>query len=72
MRYPAYGVLVSGEREKSSHKWQQSESGMSPLIDILTKPGELVVDPFAGSGTFLKVAKELGRKAIGAEINCSK
>ena len=69
MRYPAYDILVSGEREKSSHKWQQSESGVAPLIDILTKPGELVVDPFAGSGTFLKVAKELGRKAIGAEIN---
>jgi len=67
-RYPAYDVLLSGQREKSSHEWQQSESGMYPLIDILTTPGELVVDPFAGSGTFLKVAHENGRRAIGAEI----
>lgn len=68
MRFSAYDVLISEQREKSSHEWQQSESGVFPLIDILTKPGELVVDTFAGSGTFLKVAQENGRKAIGAEI----
>lgn len=68
MRYPAFDVLLSGQREKSSHEWQQSESGMYPLIDIFTKPGELVVDPFAGSGTFGKVATENGRRFIGAEI----
>jgi 16S rRNA G966 N2-methylase RsmD len=69
MRFSAYDVLVSEEREKDSHEWQQSESGVRSLIEILTKPNELVVDPFAGSGTFLKVAKSLGRKSIGAEIN---
>ena len=68
MRYSAYDVLVSEQREKFGHEWQQSESGVYSLIDILTKPGELVVDPFAGSGTFLKVASENGRRAIGAEI----
>lgn len=69
MRFSAYDVLVSGEREKSSHEWQQSESGVYPLIDIFTKPGELVVDPFSGAGTFGKVAVENGRRFIGAEIN---
>jgi len=68
MRYPAYDVLVSTQREKFSHEWQQSEGGVKSLIEIFSKPGELVVDPFSGSGTFLKVAKELGRKTIGAEI----
>ncbi len=68
MRYPAYDVLISGQREKSSHEWQQSESGVYQLIDIFSRPGELIVDPFAGSGTFLKVAYENGRRAIGAEI----
>jgi hypothetical protein len=68
MRFSAYDVLISEQREKNNHEWQQSESGVKGLIEILTKPGELVVDPFAGSGTFIKVAQQLGRKAIGAEI----
>ena len=68
MRFSAYDVLLSEQREKFGHEWQQSESGVYSLIDILTKPGELVVDPFSGAGTFGKVATENGRKFIGAEI----
>ena len=33
-----------------------------------TQPGEFVLDPFAGSGTTLKVAKELERHYVGYEI----
>jgi DNA modification methylase len=39
------------------------------LLSISTMPGDCVLDPFMGSGTTLKAAKELGRKAIGIEIN---
>jgi DNA modification methylase len=39
------------------------------LIKLFTMFGETVFDPFAGSGTTLKVAGELGRKGIGYEID---
>jgi len=41
----------------------------SRLIKLFTFAGETVFDPFLGSGTTLKVARELGRKGIGYEID---
>lgn len=38
------------------------------LIQRYTKPGDLVVDPFCGSGTTLDVAKETGRQARGFDL----
>jgi DNA modification methylase len=39
------------------------------LIKLFTMVGETVFDPFAGSGTTLKVARELGRNGVGYEID---
>jgi DNA modification methylase len=39
------------------------------LIRMFSYPNETILDPFAGSGTTLKVARNYGRKAIGYEIN---
>jgi DNA modification methylase len=38
-------------------------------IAVSTRPGDLVLDPFAGSGTTLAVAKQLGRSYLGIELN---
>lgn len=38
-------------------------------ITASTRPGDLVLDPFAGSGTTLGVARRLGRRSIGIELN---
>ena len=41
----------------------------SDHIRSWTNPGDLVLDPMAGSGTTLRAAKDLGRRSIGVEIN---
>ncbi len=39
------------------------------LLERYTIPGDLVVDPMAGSGTTIDVARELGRRALGYDVN---
>ena len=38
-------------------------------VDLWSNPGDIVLDPFSGSGTTAKAAKELERQYIGFEIN---
>jgi len=42
---------------------------VSKYIEEFTKEGEVVLDPFAGSGNIVKVALELGRRAIYVDLN---
>jgi site-specific DNA-methyltransferase (adenine-specific) len=41
------------------------------LIKLFSYVGETILDPFAGSGTTMKIARELGRNSIGMEIKKS-
>jgi len=60
---------------KTSAKMGHKHPGKYPakipevFIQILTKPGDTVLEPFAGSGTTLLVAAKLKRKVIGFEKN---
>lgn len=39
------------------------------MVSVFTDPGDIVLDPFVGSGTTLKVALNTGRKGVGYEVN---
>lgn len=51
------------------HPMQKSVDALKPLIDAYTRRGDLVLDPFAGSGTSLVAARELERRYLGIEID---
>lgn len=49
------------------HPTQKPEALLERILAISTRPGDLVLDPFAGSGTTCVVAKRMGRRWIGIE-----
>jgi site-specific DNA-methyltransferase (adenine-specific) len=65
---PAYWECAV-ERTNRVHPTQKPESLMATLVAQFTDPGEMILDPYMGSGTTLAAAKRLGRKAIGIELD---
>jgi site-specific DNA-methyltransferase (adenine-specific) len=51
------------------HGCQMPEQLLGRIIRACSGPGEVVLDPFAGSGTTLAVAKKLGRRWLGFELS---
>ncbi len=56
-------------REGGLHPTQKPMRLMEALIELTTQPGQIVLDPFAGSGTTLVAAKRLKRQYLGYEIS---
>lgn len=64
--------IIKTKKEKSDHglhPTQKPLSLMNALIELTTKPGQIVLDPFMGSGSTCVSAKSLGRKYIGFELD---
>lgn len=59
----------SGQKKPSGHKWEQSLDWCMYYIEKLTKPNDVVLDPYVGSGTVAVACKSLGRNYIGIEID---
>lgn len=55
--------------ENTAHPTQKSEKLFTKIILASSNPGDIVFDPFLGSGTTSVVAKKLNRKYIGIEAN---
>lgn len=71
-RYPRSVIKFSTDKQKSKlHPTQKPLALMEYLIKTYTKEGDIVFDPFMGSGTTGLACKNLGRKFIGIE-KCDK
>lgn len=55
--------------ENTDHPTQKPEKLIAKIILASTKPNDVVLDPFLGSGTTSVVAKKLGRRYVGIEID---
>lgn len=51
------------------HGCQMPERVLGRIVEACSNPGDTVLDPFAGSGTTLAVAKKLGRRFVGFELS---
>jgi hypothetical protein len=61
-------ILKSPARDKELHNWSQGDGGVSPIIEHLTDPSELIVDPFAGTANWGRRAAAMGRRWLGADV----
>jgi len=61
------GVLAPISRERTGYPSQKPEALLERVIGALSNPGDVVLDPYAGSGTTLAVARRLGRGFIGID-----
>ncbi len=62
-------VTSNGMKEKTPHPTQKPEELLRKLLLASSNSGDLVVDPFSGSGTTLVVAEQLGRRWCGCDCN---
>lgn len=56
-------------RSERFHPTQKPLALMQRCIELFTRPGDIVVDPFCGSGTTLVAANGLGRRYIGGDLS---
>lgn len=74
-RRNVWSYLVNGGSSADGEMFAHAHPAIFPIalakdhVASWSNPGDVVLDPFAGSGTTLKAAKELGRRFVGIEIN---
>jgi len=62
-------TTCNGMAEKTKHPTQKPEELMRKLLFAASDRGDVVIDPFSGSGTTLVVAEQSGRQWLGCDIN---
>jgi site-specific DNA-methyltransferase (adenine-specific) len=69
----SHGVFIvnKGGDPRTGHQTQKPVALMQLLVRLFSNPGELILDPFAGSGTTGVAAIRLGRRFLGWEMNAT-
>lgn len=63
------GVIAPMSRERTGYPSQKPEALLTRVVEALSNPGDIVLDPYAGSGTTLAVAAKLGRVFVGMDAS---
>ncbi len=63
------GVLAPVSKERTGYPTQKPEALLHRIVSALTFEGDLVLDPYSGSGTTLSVAGKLGRQYVGIDAS---
>ena len=64
-----FPIVQNGDGDYTGHKAQKPVELLTMLVDKYSQPGDLILDPFLGSGTTAVAAKMLHRNFIGIEIS---
>ncbi len=62
-------TIQTEQTDETSHKGRKPEQLMISLVETFAKAGELVIDPFLGSGSTLFACEQTGRACVGGEIS---
>lgn len=60
---------INTQPDKHAHEAMFPSKLVEPCIALATQPGDLILDPFIGSGTAGDVALRMGRRFVGVELN---
>jgi site-specific DNA-methyltransferase (adenine-specific) len=70
-RFPLSDVRPWEYTGNRSHPTEKAVSILKPLIETFSQPGDIVLDPFAGSGSTLVAAVLSGRRYLGMELEAA-
>lgn len=65
------GVIAPVSKERTGYPSQKPEALLERLIEALSDPDDVVLDPYAGSGTTLAVAARMGRRFLGVDASAA-